>query len=409
MFGVEYQAPGCIGRDQCSFSQDRHPTVGDDDGEVHEDAETCDPDTTELPVEEYESEEWEVGDEDERYGQFVSVRRYETCGSEKHKADEEQPPHPDSDAREVSEASSAQGPDDEGDDDYEQNPLHAVTVVTLATSNTPRSKDFAIVYRSGRLEGSVIEYLVDDGVATVTINDPARRNPLSNDVIAQLKNAVIRAGDDDAVAVVVITGAGDRAFSAGGDLASGFVDSPLPGHAARGELADLFRAMTLLPKPVVGRVNGAALGGGFGVAAACDITIVVEDAKMGTPEIGLGLWPMMISAVLFPLVPRKTLMWMMMTGAVITGERAAELGIATMSVPAPDLDDAVNGIVTKLKRAPSGAMALGKRSFYATASMDPDTALDHLHIGLTAVSFTDDAAEGVSAFLERRDPNWTGR
>jgi enoyl-CoA hydratase/carnithine racemase len=278
-----------------------------------------------------------------------------------------------------------------------------------ATSDTARSEDFAIVSRSGRLEGSMIEYLVDDGVATVTINDPARRNPLSNDVIGQLKNAVIRAGDDDAVAVVVITGAGDRAFSAGGDLASGFVDSPLPGHSARGELADLFRAMTSLPKPVVGRVNGAALGGGFGVAAACDITVVVETAKMGTPEISLGLWPMMISAVLFPLVPRKTLMWMMMTGAVITGERAAELGIATLSVPGSDLDDVVDGIVAKLKRAPSGAMALGKRSFYATASMDPDTALDHLHIGLTAVSFTDDAAEGVSAFLERRDPEWTGR
>ena len=255
----------------------------------------------------------------------------------------------------------------------------------------------------------MIDYLADDGVATITINDPARRNPLSNEVIGWLRDAVVRAGDDEGVSVVVITGAGDRAFSAGGDLASGFVDSPLPGHAARGELADLFRAMTSIPKPVVGRVNGAALGGGFGVAAACDITIVVDDAKMGTPEIGLGLWPMMISAVLFPLVPRKTLLWMMMTGAVITGERAAELGIATMAVPASGLDDAVDAIVAKLKQAPAGAMALGKRSFYVASSMDPDTALDTLHIGLTAVSFTDDAKEGVSAFLERRDPEWTGR
>jgi enoyl-CoA hydratase/carnithine racemase len=255
----------------------------------------------------------------------------------------------------------------------------------------------------------VIDYLVEDGVATITINDPARRNPLSNALIGELKDAVLRAGAQAAVDVVVITGAGDRAFSAGGDLAAGFVDSPLPGHGARGELADLFRAMTSLPKPVVGRINGAALGGGFGVAAACDITVVVDDAKMGTPEIGLGLWPMMISAVLFPLVPRKTLLWMMMTGAVITGERAAELGIATMSVPSADLDDAVSTIVAKLKQAPSGAMALGKRLFYATASMDPDTALDTLHIGLTAVSFTDDASEGVSAFLERRNPEWTGR
>jgi enoyl-CoA hydratase/carnithine racemase len=197
----------------------------------------------------------------------------------------------------------------------------------------------------------VIDYLVEDGVATITINDPARRNPLSNALIGELKDAVLRAGAQAAVDVVVITGAGDRAFSAGGDLAAGFVDSPLPGHGARGELADLFRAMTSLPKPVVGRINGAALGGGFGVAAACDITVVVDDAKMGTPEIGLGLWPMMISAVLFPLVPRKTLLWMMMTGAVITGERAAELGIATMSVPSADLDDAVSTIVAKLKQA----------------------------------------------------------
>lgn len=255
----------------------------------------------------------------------------------------------------------------------------------------------------------MIDYLVDDRVATITINDPERRNPLSNDVMRLLRGSIVKAGDDPSVSVVVLTGAGDRAFSAGGDLSSGFVDSPLPGHASRGELSDLFRSMASLPKPIVGRINGAALGGGFGVAAACDITIVVGDAKLGTPEMGLGLWPMMISAVLFPLVPRKKLLYMMMTGEVISGETAEELGIATISVPRDDLDRVVSETVAKLTSMPSGAMALGKRAFYATASMDPDTALDNLHIGLTAVSFTDDAKEGVSAFLERRDPQWSGR
>lgn len=255
----------------------------------------------------------------------------------------------------------------------------------------------------------MIRYEVRDSVATITIDDPQRRNPLSNDAMRGLKGAVLRAGDDASVRVVVITGAGDRAFSAGGDLAGGFVDAPLAGHRSRGELVDLFRAMTTIPKPIVGRINGAALGGGFGVAAACDITIVVADAKLGTPEISLGLWPMMISAVLFPLVPRKSLLHMMMTGEVISGDRAAELGIATMSVPREELDAAVDVTVAKLLEAPAGALALGKRAFYATASMDPDTALDSLHIGLTAVSFTDDAREGVTAFLERRDPTWTGR
>jgi len=274
---------------------------------------------------------------------------------------------------------------------------------------TPRQRNWLVFREAAVRRFTVIGYDVEGSVATITIDDPERRNPLSNEVMKGLKEAVLRAGDDSGVRVVVITGAGDRAFSAGGDLAGGFVDTPLEGHDSRGELVNLFRAMTTIPKPVIGRINGAALGGGFGVAAACDITIVVSDAKLGTPEISLGLWPMMISAVLFPLVPRKALLHMMMTGQVITGDRAAELGIATMSVPRDQLDEAVSKIAARLVAAPAAALAMGKRAFYATAAMDQDTALDSLHIGLTAVSFTDDATEGVAAFLERRDPTWTGR
>lgn len=255
----------------------------------------------------------------------------------------------------------------------------------------------------------MITYERKEHVAWITIDDPARRNPLSNETMHDLHRSVERAGVDDQVGVVVVTGAGDKAFSAGGDLAGGFVDSPLPGHNARGELADLFRAMSSLPKPIVGRINGAALGGGFGVAAACDITIVVDDAKLGTPEVALGLWPMMISAVLFPLVPRKALLNMMMTGEIITGCDAVELGIATKAVPRQELDETVDSTVEALLSRPPVALAMGKRAFYATEAMDRDTALDSLHIGLTAVSFTDDAREGVAAFLDRRDPTWTGR
>jgi len=255
----------------------------------------------------------------------------------------------------------------------------------------------------------MIRYESVDRVAMITIDDPARRNPLSNEAAVELRRAVDRAGVDESVRVIVLTGAGEKAFSAGGDLAGGFVDSPLSGHDLRGGLADLFRAMSAVPKPIVGRINGAALGGGFGVAAACDITIVVQDAKMGTPEIDLGLWPMMISAVLSPLVPRKTLINMMMTGEVIMGDRAVDLGIATKSVPRALLDPTVEETVAQLLSKTPAALALGKRAFYATQSMDRDTALDNLHLGLTAVSFTDDAKEGVSAFLDHREPMWSGR
>ena len=255
----------------------------------------------------------------------------------------------------------------------------------------------------------MITHSVEDGVATVTIDDPERRNSLSLAVMAELTEGVASAGVDDTVRVIVLTGAGDEAFSAGGDLSGGFVDSPLPDHQARGILADLFRAMRSCPKPIIGRINGVALGGGFGVAAACDITIAADHAKFGTPEINLGLWPMMISTVLLPLAPRKQLLEMMLAGRIIDAADAREMGLVTRVVPADDLDAAVGETATSLASKSPAALALGKSSFYAMDGMDIDTALDHLHIGLTATSFTDDAREGVQAFLEKRDPEWTGR
>ena len=255
----------------------------------------------------------------------------------------------------------------------------------------------------------MITYDITDQVATVTIDDPERRNPLSLESMAELSNSVRRAGLDDDVLVIVITGAGETAFSAGGDLSGGFVDSPLPDHQSRGVLADLFRSMRTAPKPIVGRINGLALGGGFGVAAACDITIASDQAKFGTPEIDLGLWPMMISTVLLPLVPRKQLLEMMLVGRIIDAAEARELGVVTRVVPSEHLDSAVDEVIGQLRSKSPAALALGKSSFYAMEGMDLDTALDHLHIGLTAVSFTEDATEGVSAFLEKRDPIWKGR
>ena len=255
----------------------------------------------------------------------------------------------------------------------------------------------------------MIIYKTADQVATLTIDDPARRNPLSLESMADLAASGRRAGLDEDVRVIVITGAGEAAFSAGGDLSGGFVDSPLPDHQSRGVLADLFRAMRSAPKPIVGRINGVALGGGFGVAAACDITIASDNAKFGTPEIDLGLWPMMISTVLLPLVPRKQLLEMMLVGRILDATEARDLGVVTRVVPSEYLDSAVEEVVDQLRSKSPAALALGKSSFYAMEGMDMDTALDYLHIGLTAVSFTEDATEGVAAFLEKRDPIWKGR
>jgi enoyl-CoA hydratase/carnithine racemase len=255
----------------------------------------------------------------------------------------------------------------------------------------------------------MLSYLVAGARATITIDDAARRNPLSNEVMALLGDAIAKACTDASVRVVVVTGAGDRAFSAGGDLSGGFVDSPLADHAARGVLADVFRAMRRCPKPIVARVNGHALGGGFGLVAACDIAIAADHAVLGTPEIDGGLWPMMITAVLRPLVPQRALLEMMLLGRRFDAAEAERLGIVNRVVPSDDLDAAVDETVDRLLAKSPAALALGKKAFYAVADMDFDTALDHLHTGLTAVAMTEDAAEGIAAFVAKRDARWEGR
>jgi len=247
------------------------------------------------------------------------------------------------------------------------------------------------------------------GRATITIDEPERRNPLTNAAMADMAAAIHEACADDAVRVIVITGAGDEVFSAGGDLSGGFVDAPLADHGDRGALADLFRAMRRCAKPVVARVNGHAYGGGLGLVAGSDLAICADHARLGTPEITVGLWPMIITAVLKPLVPRRALLEMMLTGRRFDAAEAQRLGLVNRVVAAAELDAAVDELVQQLAANSPAVMAVGKRAFYAVEDMDLDTALDYLHHGLTAVATTEDAAEGIAAFLAKRPPEWKGR
>lgn len=253
----------------------------------------------------------------------------------------------------------------------------------------------------------MIEYRINEGVATLTINDPERRNPMSTSTMAALSEHMRSAVEDPAVRVVVFTGAGDKAFSAGGDLSGGFVDDPVGLHRQRGLLADLFRTMWRGGKPTIARVNGHALAGGFGLAVACDITICVEDAKLGVPEIDVGLWPMMITAALTRCMPEKAALELMMTGRLITPQEALALGAVSRVVAREDLDDEVTETAAVLAGKSQAALMLGRDAFFSVARADMDTALDRLQGGLTAIAATDDAAEGVSAFIEKRRPEWS--
>ena len=231
---------------------------------------------------------------------------------------------------------------------------------------------------------------------------------MSVETMRGLVDRTREAVDDPEVRVIVYTGAGDRAFCAGGDLSGSFVDDPVGLHRQRGEIAELFRLMWRGGKPTVARVNGHALAGGFGQAVACDITICVDDAKLGTTEVRVGLWPMMISAVLARVMPRKAALELMLTGRIITPAEALRLGAVSRVVDRSHLDDVVEETVTALTELSPATLMLGKDSFNAMADSDLDTALDRLQGSLTEVALTDDAREGVTAFIGKRPPEWFG-
>ncbi len=252
----------------------------------------------------------------------------------------------------------------------------------------------------------MVDYSVSDGVATITINDPEHRNPMSVETMGDLVAATKRALSDNEVLVLVYTGAGEQAFSAGGDLSGSFVEEAIGLHRERGALADLLRAMIGGGKPTVARVNGHALAGGFGLAVACDITICVEGVKLGMTEVRVGLWPMMISAVLMRVMPRKTVLELMLTGRIIDPEEALRLGAVSKVVSRDDLDREVADVVSSLKRNSAASAVIGRDAFYGIADLDFDSALERLQTGLTTTAMTADATEGIEAFQEKRDPIW---
>jgi enoyl-CoA hydratase len=251
---------------------------------------------------------------------------------------------------------------------------------------------------------------VDGHIATVTLNQPEHRNPLSAAMLRDLITALRWCQREAPVRVVVLTGAGDRAFCAGADLGSFEGDVPeLERHHGRHAFVELFALMASLGKPIVGRINGHALAGGLGLATSCDLLVAVDTATFATPEVNVGVWPMMVQAVLMRNLPRKVLLEMVMLGDRWTAAQMQSAGLVNRVVERHLLDATVDEITDKLAKKSPAVMRLGRDSFYRQQDMEFNAALEYLHSQLTLVTLTEDAKEGVAAFFQKREPEFKGR
>ena len=256
------------------------------------------------------------------------------------------------------------------------------------------------------MENEPLLYKVENKTAFFTINREEKRNSLTPRAITLFLEYLEKARNDDQVNSICITGAGDKAFCTGaelGDAMAGGQDDAFRDYAA------LLETLSAFPKPVVGRVNGFCLAGGMGLMLACDLVVAVETAQFGTPEVNVGLFPMMIGALIFRNVSRKKAMEMILLGERMGAEEARKMDMINRVVPGGDLDDAVERILAKLNAKSPIGMKMGKEAFSGMAEMELGQALEYLSGKLREVAMTEDAKEGITAFMEKRKPVYRGR
>ncbi len=252
-------------------------------------------------------------------------------------------------------------------------------------------------------------YEVAGRIATVTLNRPEKRNALSAELVGALHAALDRADADPEVGSILLTGAGDKAFCAGGDLSPPAGDGLLALHQGRKGFADLLARFATLGKPVVGAANGHALAGGFGLLLACDLVVVRSDARYGTPEVKRGLFPMMIAAVMLRTLGRRRTLELVLTGREVDGKALLSWGAVNACVEAAEVLPAARGLCEELAQSSPAVLALGRRAVFACEDLPLGAQLDYLRSQLTLNTLAEDAAEGIAAFFEKRPPKWTGR
>jgi enoyl-CoA hydratase len=257
---------------------------------------------------------------------------------------------------------------------------------------------------------TVLYDVADGGVATIALNQPDTRNALSDALLRDLHSALVAARDDDAVRCVVLTSTHEKVFSSGGNLAGFAADvSLVQKHFGTELFPSVFRLLGELGKPSICAANGHVLAGALGLALACDLIVARQGSRFGTPEINVGVFPFMIMALIYRNVGRKKTNELLLLGEQISSEEAERIGIVNKVLPAEEFEAGVADWADRLARKSPVLMKLGKDAMFRQQDMALADALDFLRSQLTIAFSTEDIQEGVKAFFEKRDPQWTGR
>jgi enoyl-CoA hydratase/carnithine racemase len=245
--------------------------------------------------------------------------------------------------------------------------------------------------------------------AILTLDRQEKRNAMNHDMIEGLAGAFEELRGNSSIRVVCLTGAGDKYFCAGADLGSvGGGEAKSPMDTMR-MYAEILKTMVRYPKPIVCRLNGHVMGGGVGLMLASDIVIARSDVTVATPEVNVGIFPMMIGVLIYRNALLKKAMKMMLLGERISAAAAESMGMVSMVAEPEAFDREVDAVIEGLAGKSPLALALGKEYFHTMTDMDFDQALYHLCQGLSRVVQTEDAMEGFMAFMEKRKPVFKGK
>jgi enoyl-CoA hydratase/carnithine racemase len=255
-----------------------------------------------------------------------------------------------------------------------------------------------------------VQTAVEGGVATIALDQPETRNALSDQLLEDLHDALRWARDDEAVRVVVLRSTHPKVFSSGASLAGFGAGARLVAkHDAMAMLPRIFALLGRLGKPSLCAANGHVLAGALGIALACDLILAKEGIGIGTPEVNVGAFPFMVTAMLEREIGRKRMAELMLLGERIDATEAERIGLVNKVVAEADFEAAVDAWAGALAAKSPLLMRLGKDAIYEQQDMGFEAGLAYMRSQLAIAFSTDDLAEGVRAFFEKRQPQWQNR